>query len=100
MSAKKKTYILRVFWSKDPSVYVDSHTNNPKSRRRQIQTDILVNKGYLEIPSAGCFSRFDKFFEIDMEEIHFKTFKEVFSGALCDAGAVMSTEAMEDERNA
>lgn len=94
---KSKRYILRVYNKKDPSQFVDSHTNNPKRRRRQILDDILVNKGYLESPSRGCFSRFDIFFELETTDLGYTVFRVIGDGDLCKPGAFLSDQAQIDE---
>jgi len=89
-----KRYILRVFNKNNPLQFVDTHTNNPKRRRKEIRDDILANQGHIE---GYVFNRFDVFFELQGSEIGYEVFRKIGFGDLATNGMALTEAAMQDE---
>ena len=89
-----KRYILRVFNKNNPMQCIDTYTNNPKRRRKEIRDNILANQGHIDGYGPD---RFDIFFELGGSEIGYEVFRKIGFGDLTTNGMSMSEEAMQDE---
>jgi hypothetical protein len=89
-----KRYILRVYNKKNPLQYVDTYTNNPKRRRKEIRDDILAYQGHID---GNVFDRFAIFFELEGSEIGYEVFRKIGYGVLATNGMNLTEESMRDE---